>query len=98
LLGPEPYERFTANTPTTWQAFNANVGLARTRGYGVDNEAMALGVVCIGAPVLDGGRVVGAISVSAPRTRLPDDRIDGVGGRVVAAAAEVSARLGPHQP
>jgi DNA-binding IclR family transcriptional regulator len=96
VLGPEPYERFTANTPTTWQAFNANVSLARARGYGVDLEAMALGVVCIGAPVLDGGRVVGAISVSGPRTRLSDDRVEEVGGRVVAAAQEVSQRLGPH--
>lgn len=97
LLGPEPYERFTPNTPTSWQAFNANVGEARARGYGVDLEAVALGVACVGAAVLDGGRVVGAISVSGPRTRLADAQIAEVGTRVVIAADEVSRRLAPQR-
>jgi DNA-binding IclR family transcriptional regulator len=95
LLGPEPYKRFTANTPTTWHAFNTTLGVARGRGYGVDLEGVALGVACVGAAVLDGGRVVGAISVSGPRTRLSDDRIDAVGPQLVEAAREVSDRLGP---
>ena len=96
LIGPEPYQRFTPNTPTSWEAFNANLGSARARGYGVDLEAVALGVACVGAAVLDSGRVVGAISVSAPRTRLSNERIDAIGPRLVAAAREVSDRLRPH--
>ena len=96
ILGPEPYERYTAKTPTTWQAFNAALGPTRATGYGVDMEEVAIGVACVGAAVLDGGRVVGAMSVSAPRARMTDARIEEVGQRLVAVAAEVSQRLAPH--
>lgn len=96
LLGREPYERFTPNTPTSWQAFNAILAAARARGYGVDNEMIALGVTCVGAAVLDRGRVVGAMSISGPRARMTDARIEEVGRRLVAGAAEVSERLGPQ--
>ncbi len=96
ILGPEPYERFTAATPTTWQAFNASLAPTRTTGYGVDMEEVSAGVACVGAAVLDGGRVVGALSVSAPRARMTDARIEDVGRRLVAVAAEVSMRLAPH--
>jgi DNA-binding IclR family transcriptional regulator len=96
ILGPEPYERHTPNTPTTWQAFNASLGPTRANGYGVDMEEVAIGVACVGAAVLDGGRVVGALSVSAPRARMTDARIEEVGRRLIAAAAEVSQRLAPH--
>ena len=96
ILGPEPYERFTPATPTTWQAFNASLAPTRTTGYGVDMEEVSVGVACVGAAVLDGGRVVGALSVSAPRARMTDARIEDVGRRLVAVAAEVSLRLAPH--
>ena len=93
ILGPEPYERYTPRTPTTWQAFNALLGPTRVTGYGVDIEEVSLGVACVGAAVLDGGRVVGALSVSAPRARMTDARIGEVGQRLVAAAAEITFRL-----
>ena len=95
VLGPEPYERFTAKTPTTWQAFNASLAPTRASGYGVDLEEVSIGVACVGAAVLDGRGVVGAMSVSAPRARMTDARIDEVGQRLVAVAAEVSQRLAP---
>jgi DNA-binding IclR family transcriptional regulator len=95
VLGPEPYERFTAETPTTWQAFNASLAATRRTGYGVDMEEMSIGVACVGAAVLTGGGVVGAMSVSAPRARMTDARIEDVGQRIVALAAEVSQRLAP---
>jgi DNA-binding IclR family transcriptional regulator len=96
MLGPEPYQRFTAATPTTWQAFNELLGRTRANGYAVDLEEVAVGVACVGAAVLDGGRVVGALSVSAPRARMTDARIDEVGRMLVTEAGEVSQRLGPH--
>jgi IclR family acetate operon transcriptional repressor len=96
MLGPEPYERFTANTATTWQAFNAALASTRTLGYGVDLEEISVGVACVGAAVLDGGRVAGAISVSAPRARMTDARIAQVGQTLLTMAAEVSQRLAPQ--
>ncbi len=77
LLGPEPYERFTARTPTTWQAFNASLGPTRATGYGVDMEEVSIGVACVGAAVLDGRRVVGRDERVGPpgaHDRRPDRR------------------------
>ena len=96
MLGPEPYERYTTATPTTWQAFNELLGRTRANGYAVDLVVVAVCVACVGAAVLDGGRVVGALSVSAPRARMTDARIDEVGRMLVAEAGEVSQRLAPH--
>ena len=58
-------------------------------------EEMSIGVACVGAAVLTGSGVVGAMSVSAPRARMTDARIEDVGQRIVALAAEVSQRLAP---
>jgi DNA-binding IclR family transcriptional regulator len=94
LLGPEPYERFTKHTPTTWREFNVNLDSSRSRGYGVDLEEAAIGVACVGAAILEGDRVIGAVSVSAPRARMSDERISEVGELLVKATDDISARLG----
>jgi IclR family acetate operon transcriptional repressor len=79
LLGPGPLPRYTL----------------RARGYAVDREEREVGVRCVAAPVRDlHGRVVAALSVSAPASRLPHRRIPQVAATVVAAAREVSRRLG----
>jgi IclR family acetate operon transcriptional repressor len=96
LLGPEPYTRYTSNTPTSWEALNAKLAESRARGYTVDLEAVSTGVACVGAAIFEGGRVVGAVSLSSPRARMPDARIEEVGKLLVSAARGISERLGLH--
>jgi DNA-binding IclR family transcriptional regulator len=43
---------------------------ARRLGYAVERDETDIGVTCIGAPICPGGRVIGAVSVSAPSARL----------------------------
>ncbi len=95
LLGPEPYEAFTPSTATTWQALTPRLDETRSQGYALDREEIATGVVCVAAAVLVRGQVAGAISVSAPRARMDDDRLREVGRRLVQAVATVSQRLSP---
>ena len=40
----------------------------RTQGYAVDNEGRVEGIRCIDAPIRTDGEVVGAVSVSAPKS------------------------------
>ena len=66
------------------------------RGFATDLEECAAGLSCTAAPVFDAdGRVVAALSVSAPRFRLGEGRLlEAAAELVVAAGGELSRDLG----
>jgi IclR family acetate operon transcriptional repressor len=95
LLGPGPLPRFTPRTLTHPDDVVRHLRLVRSRGYAVDREERETGVRCVAAPVRDAsGRVVAALSVSAPASRLPNHRIPRVAATVVSAAHRISRQLG----
>jgi DNA-binding IclR family transcriptional regulator len=66
----------------------------RKRGYAVDSEENEPGVACVGCAILDWeGQPAGAISVSGPAHRILGNE-KAIGSAVVAAASEISRRLG----
>jgi DNA-binding IclR family transcriptional regulator len=68
---------------------------ARERGYAVDDEETALGMLCVGAGVRDSaGVTVGAVAVSLAKATLHDREVPGVAADVQRLAAEVSKGLG----
>jgi len=67
----------------------------RTRGWALDNEEHIAGVRCVACGIRDGGgKMVSAISVSGPATRLTEDRIEAIVPALRTAAAGISGRLG----
>jgi IclR family acetate operon transcriptional repressor len=65
------------------------------RGIAEDRDENEVGARCLGAPIFDHrGVVVGAISVSAPDSRLDDARAAEVAAAVREGAAAVTWRLG----
>jgi DNA-binding IclR family transcriptional regulator len=71
--------RFTDQTITSPDALRRELALIRERGYALDNEECEEGVRCIAVPVLDcQGCVMAAISVSAPITRMGEERCAGI--------------------
>ncbi|MEU4572896.1 IclR family transcriptional regulator [Nonomuraea sp. NPDC023979] len=62
--------RRTPNTITDIQSMLAELGQVRSRGYAMDLGEEELGVHCLAVPVLDGDRVVAAMSVSGPAERI----------------------------
>lgn len=94
LLPAEPYPALGPRSITNWRELSANLEEIRSRGYSLDVEEVAEGVACVAAPVLPNGRVVGAISLSGPRTRMTDERLEQLGEQVRAVAAEISDLLG----
>ncbi len=99
LLGPGPLPRFTPRTLTHPDEVVRELRAVRARGYAVDREERESGVRCVAAPVHDAsGRVVAALSVSAPATRLPQRRLPQVAATVTSAAREISRRLGFSTP
>lgn len=90
--------RFAARTPNTIcnsAKLKAEVRKIRVRGYAVDNEEFEKGLKCIGAPVRDHtGKVIGALSVAGPITRVGRSRAKTIRNAVVAAASGLSRALG----
>ena len=71
----------------------------RNKGYAIDNEEHEIGVRCVAAPVRNNNSTVcGAVSVSVPTVRLPDEEIPRYKDIVVQAAEEISRRMGYRAP
>ena len=76
----------------------AELAAIRDCGFAVDDEENEDGVRCVGAPVFGvTGRVVGAISVSAPAFQLPIEHVPETARSVMEAGVEVSRLLGAPQ-
>ena len=75
--------------------------LTRVRGrhYAIDDEEHAVGLRCVAAAVFDHlGDPLGAISVSGPTARIPNDRITKLGSIVRDVAREATTALGGTWP
>lgn len=85
-----PLKRYTPNTPTDFEALEAEVQIVRKRGYAVTHEEYILGVTGAAVPVKDlGGKVVAAISVTAPAARQSREDVE----RMVPALQNASAAM-----
>lgn len=100
LVGTRELAAFTPNTITSVEQLGVELASIRDRGYSVDNEEYDEGLRCIGAPVRDSsGRVVAAIGIGGPVTRVTPARIEDLARVVIAAAHGLSLRLGAgHAP
>ena len=75
----------------------ARLADVRRLGYSVNDGLTSDEEVGIAAPVRDHREEpVAAVLLSAPRFRVPPERIERFGPEVAAAAGEVSARLGAN--
>ncbi|WP_033340322.1 IclR family transcriptional regulator [Catenuloplanes japonicus] len=90
-----PLERFTEHTIGTPAELSDVLDAVRRTGWAFTAEELEVGLNAVAAPVRDHeGAVVAAISTSGPSYRLTADRFPAVAARVLAAAREVSVRLG----
>jgi DNA-binding IclR family transcriptional regulator len=86
---------FTRSTITDLGRLQADLTEVRRRGYSIDDEEIEDGLRCIGAPVRDhSGRVVAAVSIAGPASRLPDAEVERMGSLVLDAARSISTSLG----
>ncbi|MGC2726126.1 MAG: IclR family transcriptional regulator [Candidatus Acidiferrales bacterium] len=94
VLDSLKFERFTPHTITRLRRLRRDLESIRQRGYGLDDEEATLGARCISAPVLiEPGKVVAAISVAGPVTRIGRDKIPFLAKAVMTSAKAISACL-----
>lgn len=88
-----PYH--TDHTITSIEAILQELKQIRQRGYALDLEENEYGITCIAAPVFDHlGKVVAAVSISGPTTRMTKERITQLGPIMIQTSQQLSARLG----
>lgn len=89
------------NTITSLDALFADLEVVRRRGYAVDDEEDAEGVLCVGAAFFDhAGRCAGALSTTCIKVDMPSWRIEEIGRTVREHAVVLTQRLGgqPRSP
>lgn len=64
----------TENTITDEDELYAELETIRERGVAFDNEERIDGIRCVAAPIQRDGEVLGALSISGPKRRIPDER------------------------
>lgn len=71
----------------------------RQLGYALDDEEHAIGLRCVAAPIFDENRQpLAAISLSGPKARMTDARLDELGVAIRQTADEITLALGGHKP
>ncbi len=95
ILRKKSLPAYTRNTITKPRELERVLAEIRRCGYAVDDEETEEGVRCVAGPVRDHtGKVIAAISLSGPVTRMTKEKIPRLGKLVAEACAELSAILG----
>jgi IclR family transcriptional regulator, KDG regulon repressor len=98
VLSRKPLRRFTDNTITRTAALREELARIRQRGYAIDDTQHETDIRCAASPVRDHtGRVIAAISLTAPTIRMSRARIEPMAPLVRTYADRISRRLG-HVP
>lgn len=86
---------YTEHTIVRQEAFLREIHEIRRRGYALDNEENELGVRCVAAAIPDWqGDVSYALSISAPISRMTDERIRALVPELLAVRNEIASCLG----
>jgi len=89
----QPTPAYTTTTITSSDALLKTVTKVRKKGYAVDNEELAEGLYCVGAPVFDFNNYpVYAISISGPTHRIKPLKL--LPSKLIECAARLSMQLG----
>jgi DNA-binding IclR family transcriptional regulator len=94
LLRIHGLRRLTPNTITTHRHLAEEIERVRAEGYAIDNEENEPGGRCLGAPIVgEGGRIVAALSISAPIFRMDMTLARSLAGRLMEACRVISTAL-----
>jgi DNA-binding IclR family transcriptional regulator len=89
----------TARTLTSVARLKKDLVQTREQGFSLDDEEAVVGARCIGAAIFGpDGKVLGAISVSGPVSRVSKERLPFFSAEICGAAREISWRLGYRAP
>lgn len=94
LLREAGMRRFTPHTIVSLPRFLKEIRRVQATGFATDREEKDLDAACIAAPVFAGHGVVGAISLSAPASRMDARRVSELVPSLLEVCEELSHQLG----
>ncbi len=68
--------KYTSTTITSYEGLVDELEAIRKRGFAIDNGEEAYGVRCIAVPIVNGDRVIGAVSISGSTLSMKDEKFD----------------------
>jgi IclR family KDG regulon transcriptional repressor len=93
----ESFERRTANTLTSAEAYLQELETVRQQGYAEDHEEFEDNMRCLAAPIRDRfGHVIGGMSVSFPCFRFREELKQDYVKQLMQATQQISSQLGWH--
>lgn len=98
-LLPLRLEQFTDETVTDATEFVEQLKVIREQGYSTATGELARDLFVASAPVRDStGNVIAAISIAAPTSRVPEEKIEALAQDLIQTAEAVSIGLGYLPP
>ncbi|MDI9458495.1 MAG: IclR family transcriptional regulator [Bacillota bacterium] len=95
IIEKTQFRAYAPKTITDAQVLKDHLKRVAHQGYAVDDEENEEGMRCVAAAIRNhSGEVVGAISISAPTSRMPEDKVQELGVLVNEVCARLSASLG----
>lgn len=95
ILRKKGMEAFTENTIIDFNLLIKELEKIKAQGYAIDNEEAEIGLKCVAAPIRDiNGEVIAATSVSGPKVRMDDEKINEIVKDLLIMNQEISAHLG----
>jgi IclR family acetate operon transcriptional repressor len=95
IFGGGGLKACTGNTIVDLDRLTGELSRTRQEGVAIDDEETETGIRCVASPVRDStGKVVAAISVSAPSVRLGYKRLEEMKPAVKRCALDISRALG----
>ena len=95
LFSDYDFEKYTTHTIDNFQDLEMELKKIKEQGYAIDDEENLDGNRCVAMPVRDyTEKIVASISVSAPASRMPLDRIQKIVEELAPACRKLSIRLG----
>ncbi len=99
FLDSRSLPKLTMNTITDSRELLTTLEHVRSDGFAIDDEENEIGVRCVAAPVYDyEGKIIAAISVSGPTSRMNYQKINHIKDFVIATAIDISHILGYQAP
>jgi IclR family acetate operon transcriptional repressor len=87
--------QYTEHTITAPARLKQEIMQIQKQGFAFDDGEHAIGLRCVASCIYDEcGEAFAAISVSGPKSRIPDERITHLGSLVMRAASEVTLHYG----